>query len=125
MDREIKFRAWDGEQLLYRGLCDRNWYDAEDKLVREALPEDAHNWKIMECAGFRDGSNTEIYEGDIVIGDYYKLATVEFARGRFRLDVKKKKWQGPPWRVGFAGTARDLKVIGNIYENPAMLKMSQ
>ena len=27
--RKIKFKAWNGKQMIYRGLHDRNWYSED------------------------------------------------------------------------------------------------
>lgn len=130
--REIKFRAWDGDAMLFRGVCDRNWYNASDKLVDVALPEDAHDMKLMQYTGLKDKNCVEIYEGDIVnIG--FRDGSPEkwiYEPGviRWWMPSAAFKWfsikEDPSdannyWlQQAYSGTR---EVIGNIYENPELL----
>lgn len=95
MSREIKFRAWDGEQMSYFPLF---WNHAE------YLDETEVN--IMQYTGLKDKKGQKIYEGDIysVWKDKGNPEVVEWRRGGFRL----------PDGVY-------IEVIGNIYESPELL----
>ncbi|MDQ0825374.1 hypothetical protein QFZ60_001547 [Arthrobacter sp. B2I5] len=118
--REIKFRAWDGEQMLYRGLCDRNWYNAEDKQVCTALPEDARNWKIMQYTGFKTEDGTEIYEDDIVrIGTEYNNLSQKHGTPVYEaVRMIHGRWEP----LCFFKDAL-FSVYGSIYENPELLRV--
>ena len=116
--REIKFRAWDkcntpNKMIGWEDLCT---YHSE--MVWLFKPN--HSQIIlMQFTGLKDNkSGKEIYEGDIVkIENPYYLDNWEviFEDGGF-------KW----WRKDMGqkdlDTVTKVEVIGNIYENPELLK---
>ena len=134
--REIKFRAWDREckKMLHEiavysdgtiGLSvDSFRYQTglEDLSDIDVIVEYDWVWRsdveVMQYTGLPDKNGKEIYEGDIVKLDHWKpnIWQVGFDRGGFCFFNKKKV---------FAHDAKYLEkceIIGNIYENPELLK---
>jgi uncharacterized phage protein (TIGR01671 family) len=139
MNRVIKFRVWDKdeEKMDYnvglvgnRILFEYGDIESDDSSV-EAISYvdiDEHNEKyfeIMQYTGLKDKNDKEIYEGDIIEitwsydksihkfkvyydceNAYYSLKEI----GRDDLDVLCGYSKG------------QIEVIGNIYENPELLK---
>ena len=118
--KDIKFRAWHkhDKRMMFRGLFDRNWYTESKvgKCIDGIHPSDKNNVEIMQYTGLKDVNNVEIYEGDIIPFENYKLECIIAEDGvwfendklTFRYDDLEK--YGEP-----------VKVIGNIYENPELL----
>jgi hypothetical protein len=134
MKREIKFRAWDKETECYL----YNIQDAYDTLSGHVKYEDGENadydadcfgdfldndrYVVEQFTGLKDKNGREIYEGDVLdIGLLNQdgnpvLAPVSYEAylAGYVLDNRGYGiWQ----RLG-----GDCEVIGNIYENPELLK---
>ena len=131
--REIKFRAWDKEwKIMWYPDSGDEWAVTIDGKIYRNYPDEccSHHlieyWNkaiVMQYTGLKDKNGAEIYEGDIVKG---------FFEGKGIKD--KVIWwdKGASWYVGHdnektrnltaLSALDDLEVIGNIYENPELLK---
>ena len=112
--REIKFRAWDKLAKAMRqnahhvlGLCLAN-------------PDD---FEVMQFTGLRDKNGKKIWEGDVLIwvgADGQKIdgpAVVEYWVG-------DACWMEVPTLNGLDSIhCEHYQVIGNIHENPELLKL--
>ncbi len=131
--RELKFRAYDGEKM----------YDAMP--IIDFKVYEINGIALMQYTGLKDKNGKEIFEGDIVkttVGRHlwWYLVTTDSNFGgnnlylitRYRnfrhIDVEDEI----EWGDFFVNECRDtlteynanknLEVIGNIYENPELLK---
>lgn len=125
--REIKFRAWEKERekmipfdrLVIFG----------DQMFSQAIQCWQKAYEIMQFTGLKDKNGVEIYEGDIV-----KVVFDEIHKS-----IHQVKWGGeydypafdldPDLEVEANGLQHcvvtgeaTIEVIGNIYENPGLLK---
>ena len=118
--REIKFRAWD----VFKKKMDtfENYLDWCKENDMETTPfHKTRRWILMQYTGLLDKSGFEIYEGDIV----KELGFLPEPREEI---IKVVEWDST--RAGFlgkriSGTGFGVvigEVIGNIYENPELLK---
>lgn len=118
MNREIKFRAvvgvnsWKPTSIEYFDLS------LDDDIIRLKNADYDIN-QLMQYTGLKDKNGVEIYEGDVVkwnnniqIGN----STIVFYDGCFRLE------DYPFSEYNKLETGSRIEVIGNIYENPELIK---
>lgn len=105
MNREIKFRAWDGG-MFYNIVIDG------DVWTNDLVSDNWHNGNVMQYTGLKDKNGKEIYEGDIVDYGCDRFMPVEFINGTFCIC---KNTAMPTLMTLYP-------VIGNIYETPELLK---
>lgn len=142
MGRQIKFRVWciSGCQFLSQKDLDNFWIRPHDfnSCFMEWLPDwDGEtvfemretDFIYQQFTGLFDKNNKEIYEGDIVTyqagepnkndGSFYRgKSVVEFENGAFWPRPIKEECEDS-W---YDYELKDLEVIGNIFENPELLK---
>ena len=107
------------------GGCDCWWlgldvYNGGLVNIIEGKIEDApKNIILMQFTGLKDKNGKEIYEGDIFTftnGPRKTVAKVVFEEAMFKM----KDNNG--WGAMILQREGDMEVIGNIYENPELLK---
>ena len=129
MSRVIKFRAWDGEAMIYlsnlRIIHVANLLSFHFDSSIEATTMIDGNIKLMQFTGLLDKNGKEIFEGD-VIGD----KVITWHAGGFCLISKiayqdKSYQQETEWYLphSIENLSFDEKeILGNIYEHPELLK---
>jgi len=121
--------------MLYRKLFDMNWYHTEknDDLGSHcwgAISGGQRNFlEVMQFIGLKTGEDygkKEIYESDIVFNhtvDRKEAGAVEFSDIHHAYIIRyKAKKQCPNDFDEMHGVEHNLEVIGNIHENPELLK---
>lgn len=130
--REIKFRAWDKKRkVMLRSFDDINDEDGDDNEKDEwystlwgvftgALADVLKRFILMEYISLKDRNKREIYEGDIMQhpDDLEKAYYVV----RFGETVDERVGFYLEGRAGLIGDFQGFEVVGNIYENPKLLK---
>lgn len=122
-----KFRAWDKETKTMNGMAEI--YRNRNQEI-ELHPRD-ENIILMQSTGLFDRNGKEIFEGDIVkryrspffkAKWEYRIEIVIKEEARLLLGEKYgKNFWTIPFHSPFAKSVL-LEVIGNIYENPVILK---
>jgi hypothetical protein len=108
--REIKFRAWNKEgngyirDLFYVG---DGWYEM-------------NNLVLEQYTGLCDKNGKEIYDGDIVrYPDDAFLCTIEWNEYELSWQAELVQYDGCGYRINLD---TELEIVGNIHENPELLK---
>ena len=121
-NRIIKFRVWNGEQMIYPDYIDREGYAHWSE---NSIPEISN--KLMQFTGLLDKNGKEIYEGDILSGEDNldkSPMVVCWDDENLQWVVKRvsDKDKFELWYVMEESSVKEPEVIGNIYENPELLK---
>lgn len=130
MTREIKFRAWDGRMLPWgsAGMSEilKDWARNESEKDGRVL----NIWSgihLMQYTGLKDKNGKEIYQGDIL-----RFNDSGYTKFGFGEAIGEVVWVGCSFEVSMHTPKDDnfwdlecnenWEVIGNIYENPELLK---
>ena len=87
MQREIKFRAWDGAKMDYDPMGDE--YLCEGTPINDLFARPYKGQVIMQFTGLKDKKGTEIYEDDLIrvkcgIGDEKDIEAGRYHDGYYR-----------------------------------------
>ena len=121
MTRQIKFRVWNGKEILPAQSINWNneaWYESKDGSMGNIFIDDLKT-ALMQFTGLKDKNGKEIYEGDICKVYRGKICQVLFEAPIFCLKILNDK---SDFRYQADTTFRDSDVLGNIYENPELLE---
>ncbi|MFY8330666.1 YopX family protein [Vagococcus carniphilus] len=115
--REIKFRAWDGQDKLMRTVKNLmfNKNDEVDLKIEAEWFAAGPDLVLMQYTGLKDKNGVEIYEGDILcgwIGSHWHSGEDKFEEV-VKYDEKTASYNFPAIEVRHG----DLRVIGNIFES--------
>jgi len=133
MDSEIKLRAWDrdNKKMIYFDeitFWEDNKFWGQTENNQSLWRGTYKNLILMQYTGLHDKNGKEIYEGDIILGADEGNYEITDKNGCFGF------WQ--EWLTDDGGTKREfcplydcndiwqdiIEVLGNIHENPELIK---
>ncbi len=137
--REVKFRAWNGTNMEHNVMA--GWLgayyvkgiDENDSACMSTFNTHLGSSPLMQFTGLKDKGGKEIYEGDVVA---HKIlpSSVNGSPTAIQIELRYEVvwWQGDysgSWKCRSIAAmpqlmdfAPDLEVIGNIYENPDLIR---
>lgn len=130
--RDIRFRAWYPNEAAMgkRGMLHNVHSSLEGQSLNDLILEVGEiGIVLMQYTGLKDKNGKEIYEGDILIisiagGTIEILADVSWNNDEARfVSVPKNKLHQGDSRLAPDYYTHYGEVIGNIYENPELIKV--
>lgn len=124
--RELKFRVWNGAVMVYdvtvgvHGAFYTNGISREDISSLDNTTLYPKSIPVMELTGLHDKTGKEIYEGDILLHDSEGQFTIIWDNDFLGFAAKSEGSNAVD--LIHAPYLRQCKIIGNIHENPELLK---
>ena len=116
--KEIKFRVWDNdlEIMSYSDTDIFITFSDDGIYVGYEIDDEIDDYELMQYVGIKDKNGKEIYEGDIVKFSEYKVINDIVLPEKIATinDIRTSCDTLMP--------SQYMEVIGNIYENPELLK---
>lgn len=137
MSREIKFRAWDKVNKKMRSSEELFNLDCSNELpflpLAKGLYDEDENgysadFEVMQYTGLRDKNGRDIYEGDILKRTLLpsvrlsSISIVKWIPAKACLSSADMDGRNVTFISDYINSNYELEVIGNIYENPELLK---
>ena len=117
--REIKFRVWDKAENEFSDISE---YDSLNWFARFKEFKIPETLTIQQYTGLKDRNGVDIYEGDIVRCKSFD-GWLDQIGYHYNMEVKYQTLEsGDSELSGFLYINIDREVIGNIFENPELLK---
>lgn len=111
---EIKFRAWDKNNKRFVPDSELQVHtlgtESSENGLNKTLEILGIVYELQQFTGLKDKNGKEIYEGDIMRCNDLGFVRVEWTDERFG------------WSPFVAKNDTSWEVVGNIYENPELLK---
>lgn len=126
-----KFRAWSTDKKIMAEVRTLRFTDElveTDKFVERSI----EGVKLMQSTGLKDKNGKEIFEGDIVTdGEFARIVQYHQTLGFYMFDEESNErfFSDSATLEDFEEDAKIvseiLEIIGNVYENPELLEVTE
>ena len=128
--RTIKFRAWDKDKKEIIAFSfpyfmnNHEIYKSSEGMTPFTHTDVTKKLELMQFTGLLDKNGKEIYENDLVssVSHLPKVMQVEFIEGGFCMTHPTLEDYPIDINHFYPSIGTDLVVVGNIYENPNLIK---
>jgi hypothetical protein len=130
--REVEFRAWHKKDRKMYPVVGLAMEDGGEVVLLSVFNKRAYNQipenlELMQYTGLKDKNGKKIYEGDVItrflFGELVETAEVYWQQESCSYHLRNPGTHGWGNELGFVRSPGvDCEVIGNIYENPELLK---
>lgn len=125
-----KFRAWLKKEKEMIDVDEIHWDRGKFEFIGDGITFQrlANEVELMQSTGLKDKNGKEIFEGDIIKvtneNSWLEVVSYEKEKSMFVIEEINRNFKVPssPLYDLFNTTIFESEIIGNIYENPELLK---
>lgn len=135
MNRQLKFRVWDklAERMIYPHNDNQQHFiiDLNGRFHNLQNGSGGDDYVIQQYTGLNDNNDDPIYEGDI-LKNHYDVGNNIIGQVLYEADhggyifqwkrIRKRKGRGQDYKNLNCDVAFESVIVGNIFENPELLK---
>lgn len=124
------FRAWLKKEKEMIDVDEIHWDRGKFEFIGDGITFQrlANEVELMQSTGIKDKPGTEIFEGDIIKvtneNSWLEVVSYEKEKSMFVTEEINRNFKVPssPFYELFNTTIFESEIVGNIYENPELLK---
>jgi len=128
MNREIKFRVWNGMQMEHNIMAGflgsfyvRGIDEDDTASMSNFNTKYSEETPLMQFTGLKDKNDVDIYEGDILTYGHSNKVKVTFENGCFSVFGEPLGWDFDSEEKPCLAYMGYCEVIGNIYDNAELI----
>lgn len=122
----FKFRAWNKKERIMHYKAEQTYdtFTGSPRIWKQSFSDvlDDENYIVEQSTGLKDKNGKLIYEGDIIFINGEKWCVIWNAEDCAFFFSNLKEVYHQPIFPDFYKMTDDFEVIGNVHENPELLK---
>ena len=126
----LRFRAWLKKEKEMIDVDEIHWDRGKFEFIGDGITFQrlANEVELMQSTGLKDKNGKEIFEGDIIKvtneNSWLEVVSYEKEKSMFVIEEINRNFKVPssPLYDLFNTTIFESEIVGNIYENPELIK---